>query len=307
MRFDDFMRDALYHPERGYYRPQRGGHSKTRDPFGIHGDFFTASQLQPLFGRIIAAEARSLCPGQPVFELGPGRREMQPFFETAYTGIDFADALPDRLNGFVFANEFFDALPVRMGAREGKLLYELLVQGEKFLRGPVLDEASTAYVHRYWPHVPDGGRFEIAAEACDWIDRLAARMESGCVLIIDYGFTTEETIRFPQGTLMSYRDHAAIESVLSNPGGQDITAHVPFDALRDRAVARGFRVQALETLARLTVKRIELDPTLIGAPRDREHLKTLMFGMGETFRCLLLKMEAPKKNGPDRSGPSSEA
>lgn len=307
MRFDDFMRGALYHPERGYYRKSRDPFGRRRDPFGKGGDFFTASQLQPLFGRIIAAEARSLCPEQPVFELGPGRREMEPFFETAYTGIDFADPLPDNLNGFVFANEFFDALPVRAGRRDGKVLYELFVQGQMFLRGPALDDASTTYVHRYWPHVPDGGRFEIAVEALEWIDRLAARMTSGCLLIVDYGVTTAETIRFPQGTLMSYRDHVAIESVLSNPGEQDITAHVPWDALVDRAVVRGFGGGRLETLARLVLRNVERDPLLIKTARDREHLKTLMFGMGETFRCLLLKMEAPKKIGPDCSEPSSKA
>ncbi len=291
MRFDEFMRAALYHPERGYY-------NKPRDPFGTNGDFFTASQLQPLFGRVIAAEARALCPGQPVFELGPGRREMESVLGPAYTGIDIFDPLPEDLSGFVFANEFFDALPVRIGMREGKSLFELLVDGNKFLRGPLLDEEATAYVHRYWPHVPDGGRFEIADAALDWIDRLASRIRSGCVLIIDYGFTTGETIRFPQGTLMSYRNHAAIDSVLENPGDQDITAHVPFDALKDRAAERGFRAASFETLARLTLRHVERDSALVQTERDREHLKTLLFGMGETFRSLLLKMEAPKKERP---------
>ena len=61
--------------EHGYYRRQR-------DPFGKDGDFFTAEQLQPVFGILIAARIRSLYRemGEPsdftVVELGPGRGEM---------------------------------------------------------------------------------------------------------------------------------------------------------------------------------------------------------------------------------------
>ena len=41
--FRRFMEVALYHPEHGYYR-------RPRDPFGKRGDFFTAEQVQPVFG-----------------------------------------------------------------------------------------------------------------------------------------------------------------------------------------------------------------------------------------------------------------
>src|SRR5215469_9713478 len=70
--FDRFMELALYHPKHGYYT------RKDRDPFGARGDFYTASQIQPLFGRIIARALRSLRAemGEPedftVVELGTG-------------------------------------------------------------------------------------------------------------------------------------------------------------------------------------------------------------------------------------------
>ena len=51
--FSRFMEAALYHPEHGYYR-------RSRDPFGKSGDFFTAEQLQPVFGILIAARIRAL-------------------------------------------------------------------------------------------------------------------------------------------------------------------------------------------------------------------------------------------------------
>ena len=51
--FHRFMDIALYHPEHGYYR-------RERDPFGKAGDFYTAEQLQPVFGILIAAVMRAL-------------------------------------------------------------------------------------------------------------------------------------------------------------------------------------------------------------------------------------------------------
>ena len=53
MPFSQFMEAALYHPEFGYYR--RG-----RDPFGRDGDYYTAEQLQPVFGILIAARIHQL-------------------------------------------------------------------------------------------------------------------------------------------------------------------------------------------------------------------------------------------------------
>ena len=41
--FRRFMEVALYHPRHGYYR-------RPHDAFGREGDFFTAEQMQPVFG-----------------------------------------------------------------------------------------------------------------------------------------------------------------------------------------------------------------------------------------------------------------
>ncbi len=77
--FRRFMEVALYHPEHGYYR-------RPRDPFGKAGDFFTAEQIQPVFGILMAARMRQLyrAMGEPadftVVELGAGRGEMADAF-----------------------------------------------------------------------------------------------------------------------------------------------------------------------------------------------------------------------------------
>ena len=67
MRFDEFMRLALYHPHYGYYT--RGDRI-----FGAQGDFVTAPGLSPLFGKTIGKafqQALSTC--RPViYEFGAG-------------------------------------------------------------------------------------------------------------------------------------------------------------------------------------------------------------------------------------------
>ena len=86
--FRRFMEVALYHPEHGYYR-------RAADPFGKAGDFFTAEQIQPVFGILMAAQMRELYhamgapPDFKVVELGAGRREMaDAFAEWNYVPVE---------------------------------------------------------------------------------------------------------------------------------------------------------------------------------------------------------------------------
>ena len=111
--FRRFMEVALYHPAYGYYR-------RPQDPFGKDGDFFTAEQIQPVFGILMAARINHLYRemGEPpeftVVEMGAGRREMaEAFAGWNYVPVDIdSNALPENIVGVVFSNEFFDALPV---------------------------------------------------------------------------------------------------------------------------------------------------------------------------------------------------
>jgi SAM-dependent MidA family methyltransferase len=298
--FGRFMQSALYHPEFGYYR-------RRRDPFGKHGDFFTAAQLQPVFGILVAARIRQLAveggAGEDltVVELGAGRQELAPAFSGwSYIPVEAAAGrLPERIRGAVFSNEFFDALPVEVAVWAEGAHREMLVglQGERFAwtRGGPAREEVAAWLHRYAPPPEEGRVYEAALEALRWVERIAAALESGWVFTIDYGYTRPEYVRFPRGTLMSYRRHTAREEVLERPGEQDITAHVPFTALQEHGAAHGLRTVRFENLARTLLDAGEPDQfrtaLAAGGPREeverRQQLKTLLFGMGETFRVLL--------------------
>jgi SAM-dependent MidA family methyltransferase len=298
--FRRFMDVALYHPEHGYYR-------HPRDPFGTQGDFFTAEQLQPVFGILIAARIRQLhrAMGEPrdftVVELGAGRREMAPHFsEWQYVPIDVdASTLPDPFTGVVFSNEFFDALPVDVVVfTENAFREERVTLSDgcfHWIPGPPVDPATDDYLRRYFPPPEEGRRYEVNLDALSWIDRISRALRSGFVLTIDYGYTRAESVRFPAGTLMGYRRHSAREDVLADPSTRDITAHVNFTALEERAAARGLALEKFETLAQTLLAAGEPDQfaaVLADGPdalRRRMQLKTLLFGMGETFRTQLLR------------------
>jgi SAM-dependent MidA family methyltransferase len=307
--FRRFMEVALYHPEHGYYR-------KARDPFGKQGDFFTAEQLQPVFGILMAARIRQLyrAMGEPagftVVELGAGRREMaDAFAEWRYVPLDLdSGQLPSEFTGVVFSNEFFDALPVDVAVFRDGAFHEQLVDcaGGLFVWHPggAVSAELDDYFRRFCLAPEEGRWYEASLDALRWMDRSAAALRSGFMLTIDYGYTRDESVRFPAGTLMGYRRHTAREDVLEDPGERDITAHVNFSALREGGAARGWETERFETLAQTLLAAGEADQfaaALSGGDelRRRMQLKTLLFGMGETFRVLLQRRVNEGEGGED--------
>jgi SAM-dependent MidA family methyltransferase len=70
--FSRYMELCLYHPELGFY-------SRNAEPFGKAGDFYTASDVHAVFGRLMARQFEEMwrALGSPaqieILELGPGR------------------------------------------------------------------------------------------------------------------------------------------------------------------------------------------------------------------------------------------
>lgn len=303
--FRRFMELALYHPEWGYY-------CRARDPFGVAGDYFTNAQLQPVFGRLIAQRLAAWreelgVEDFTVVELGAARGETAQVVREALPGVRYVEVerhrgeLPERLRGVVFSNEFFDALPVHVARWDGGRWRERRVglDGQRFcwvereLSGREVED----YLARYVKEPAAGQVVEVGLEALRWMERLAGCLEGGYVLTIDYGYTTPEMARFPAGSLMGYCRHTAVEDVLAEPGERDITAHVAFTPLVERAEELGLRLETFENQARFLLAVGERDQfasalAAISEPQAQRHrmmLKTLLYGMGETFRVLVLR------------------
>jgi SAM-dependent MidA family methyltransferase len=165
----------------------------------------------------------------------------------------------DRMTGLVLANEMVDALPVhRVVGRPGSAagIAEILVGwvddpavpvGGRFT--DVLAEPTTpALAARLADEgiaLADGQPAEVRLVDADWVAGVARDMESGYVLVIDYGAPAAELYdpaRRPAGTLLAYAGHRALDDVYGDPGDRDITAHVDATALERAAAASGLEV-----------------------------------------------------------------
>jgi SAM-dependent MidA family methyltransferase len=295
------MELALYHPEFGYYR--RG------DPFGRGGDFYTAEQLQPVFGETVKmfveklTQELSFADGFGVLELGAGRAEMKKALAPwNYQPYDWESAaLPESWTGLVFANEFFDALPVHLltKGRGGWMERQVACRGDElyFTVGPLHSDALLAYACEFEGPIPEGGELEAALSVRVWLSKIAAILDEGRLLVIDYGYDARELVRFPSGTLLSYRKHQTSPDLLKNPGTQDITAHVNFTWLLRCAEQAGFVVERSTSLANWVLSiwgEQELARRWERADqRWKLQWKQLVFGMGETFRVFELRRTAP--------------
>ena len=303
MPFRRFMELALYHSRHGYYVGER-------DPFGAGGDFYTNAQLQPVFGRLLAQQIgrwrQELGSSEnfSVMELGPGRgeigtqvRECAPDID--WVGVDYGDRWPQRpVRGVVLCNEFFDALPVDSVERtsEGWLRRGVGLSGGRFCWrtvGPVQADP-------YWPDIEPGRRIESCDAQVAVLRRIADSLERGWILVIDYGYTRceiESGGRFLDGSIMGYSRHRADPDVLLEPGCRDITAHVNFSALEDAARGAGLEVTPVRSQQAYLLSLGEPDGFAFALAADSERraaqlrmqLKTLLFGLGETFRVLVLR------------------
>ena len=116
LNYAEFTQWALYHPNEGYYQKvhSRIGRSKVND-------FYTATCLNPVFGRLLLAALQTLMDSKDkdiayhLVELGV--EPHQPSFQTSpdafldYQTIGLADPLKLPSNAVVFANELLDAQP----------------------------------------------------------------------------------------------------------------------------------------------------------------------------------------------------
>ena len=305
--FSRFMELALYEATRGYYR-------RPRDPFGKEGDFFTNSQLQPVFGRLLGQQIKRWRqelgnpPGFTVVEMGPGRGETlqevrRSLPDVKCAGVDVAvGKLPSNFPGVVYANEFFDALPAHLVEKKGGEIHEIFVDvadnGFLWKVGSPSSPQLVDYIHRYAPDLADGQKIEVNLAALAELDRIARELTHGYLLTIDYGYLAAEIAggrRLPDGSLMSYERHQAKEGVLESPGERDITAHVNFTAIEQHGEELGLASLGLKTQAQFLLEigcEDEFEYALRGgseaASRQlRMQLKSLLYGMGETFRVLV--------------------
>jgi SAM-dependent MidA family methyltransferase len=208
----------------------------------------------------------------------------------------------------VFANEFFDALPVEILGTRGKLhlvLEDGALKDETGESGRLTEAwlASSAAEFEWLDHYgvqPEGDeRIEVSLGARNWMAQIASSIGRGFLIAIDYGFTRGEQLAGRhRGTLMAYREHSAGGDPYQAPGEQDLTAHVNFTALAAAAELAGLRAEKVITQAQFLMGIGEQTQFADAfedcrVPQERakvalqlKHLVTPA-GMGETFQVLV--------------------
>ena len=222
--FARYMELALYSSGLGYYTA--GAHK-----FGEAGDFITAPELSPLFGRTLARQVAEIIAQsrKHVLELGAGsgklaadmlaelerlgslpdsysilevsadlRARQQALLHERLPHllerVHWLDALPEKFSGAIVANEVLDALPVHLVHWRDSAITERGVALGK--HGFVWQERSITDAALFEAAekvaVPDDYVSEICLAACGLVNSLAQRLEQGAMLFIDYGFGARE-------------------------------------------------------------------------------------------------------------------
>jgi SAM-dependent MidA family methyltransferase len=197
----------------------------------------------------------------------------------------------------VFANEFFDALPVDVLSSQGSLRIDLH-DGRLVETWVPASPEELEFLDRYSVHPEPGERIEISLQGQKHMSA-AANLERGFVVIVDYGYTREEQLAGRhRGTLKAIRQHSVSTDPYEAPGEQDITADVNFTALAAVAEKEDMRTQKLVTQSQFLMGIGEANEFADAfeecrLPQERakvalqlKHLVTPA-GMGESFHVLV--------------------
>lgn len=209
-----------------------------------------------------------------------------------------AEAVSSNVPTIVFANEFFDALPVEVLSLQGELRIAE-IDGRFVETWAPARADDLEYLDRYGVHPEDTERVETAHIAQDYVSRLAAGIRRGFLIAIDYGYTRPEQLAGRhRGTVMAYRQHSVSADPYEAPGEQDITAHVNFTALAAAAERQGMEVEPLLTQSQFLMGIGE--PNQFGDAFEdcrlpQEHAKVALqlkhlvtpAGLGESFHVLV--------------------
>jgi len=248
-------------------------------------------RLQTTLERHFAAGKASLCSDGKVIAR-EGATSVVPNAAT------IERALAPEIPIIVFANEFFDALPVEVLSLQGEL--RISENDGRLLETwqPASVEA-LEFLDRYGVHPQTGERIEALLIAQRYMSQIAAAIKRGFIIAIDYGYTRQEQLAGRhRGTIAAYRQHSMSANPYEAPGEQDITAHVNFTALGAAAEVQGMQVQPLLTQSQFLLgigEHNQFADAFEECRLPQEHAKVALQlkhlvtpeGMGESFQVLV--------------------
>ena len=285
--FSRFMDFCLYAPGLGYYRnaaPKFGPAGDFVTAPEISRRFGACLSRQ-------VAQILDLVPGGVVLEVGAGSgrlaaqilrslaaRDLEPRYrllepsaelrhrqethlrEQGLGGrAEWLDDFPDSgLEGVVIANEVLDALPAsRLEVTGGEVREAYVGWSDSAFR--LEWHPPSTPLERAWEEIrrdiecalPPGYLGEVNLAAPAWVKAMAARIERGLLLLLDYGYPRRELYHPDRtsGTLACHYRHRVHYDPFFRPGLQDLSTHVDFTALARAGEAAGLDVAGFTTQA----------------------------------------------------------
>ena len=337
--FSRYMELCLYDPEHGYYSRNAEQFGKAGDFYtssDVHKVFgrLLARQFDEMWRALGSPEKIELIelgPGRGLFAqdvLDWSEKKFPDFFRALrYILIESSSALRQRLETIlgrhvesrkaeitvvypqdefsvgssptiVFANEFFDALPVEVLSANGSLRID--APDGRFIEtwAPPSPE-EFEFLDRYSIHPEPHERVEVSLVAQRYMNQIAANLQRGFLIAIDYGYTREEQLAGRhRGTLKALRQHSISAHPYEAPGEQDITADVNFTALAATADKHDMQAHKLVTQSQFLMgigeanqfadafEECRLPQECAKVALQLKHLVTPA-GMGESFQVLI--------------------
>lgn len=294
--FSWFMEQALYHPEHGYY-------SSGRAAIGREGDYFTNVSVGPVFGQLLAAQfaeiwerlgnppdfviveqgahdgqfARDalehLQKNAPKFFGALRYRIIEPFtiwrdrqnqtLQPFRDKVEWSDKLAP-FTGIHFSNELLDAFPIDLPGKMVGLEGDTLV----FVEAPV-----------------DLTR-PFNQAALDWIDDVAANLQRGYLIAIDYGRWADNFVP----VIHTRAQHRYLDSPFEQIGHADITAHLDWKSIMLQTLPAGLAGGHIDQHHFLAGILAAWPGVIRDEPASKRQLQTLLHPemMGRAFQVLAL-------------------
>jgi SAM-dependent MidA family methyltransferase len=344
--FSRYMELCLHDPELGYYSRntqqfgKAGDFYTSSDVHAVFGRLLTRQfdEMWRALGAPTTIDLVELGPGRGLFAqdvLDWSEKKFRDFFHALrYVLVESSPALRARLSGtlahhlesgkaeltalwtrgqsptgplILFANEFFDALPVEVLTANGSLRID--ARDGHFLETWAPSSAEELdFLDRYSIQPEGDERVEASLATQQFMEHIVASIKSGFLIAIDYGYTREEQLAGRhRGTLKAIRQHSISANPYEAPGEQDITADVNFTALAGTAQKNGMHPHKLVTQSQFLLGIGEANQFADAfeearLPQERakvalqlKHLVTPA-GMGESFQVLI----ASKGIEPDK-------
>jgi SAM-dependent MidA family methyltransferase len=330
VRFDWFMEQALYHPQFGYYSSGQCQIGRRGDYFtnvsigplfgrmlatqftemweimGRPDDFTIVEQgaHQGEFAHDVLTAMRQFpatlryCVIEP-FPILQARQEktLTEFGDKVIWTKSLTDLEP--FSGVHFSNELIDSMPVRLIARDagGEWQEKFVADSGSnfvFITKPIADPQLRAALEKIPANEDAACETEVNLAASDWIQTIAQKLQRGFVLAVDYGYPRAEfyAAERTSGTLQSFARHHTVSSPLDDMGRVDITAHVEWTTVGERAEESGLNLMGFTDQHHFMTALLARH---MSAEGERRALQTLLHPefLGTRFQYLALGKNVP--------------